>query len=50
MKITNLEIQNFRGIKESNISFPCDTRLICLIGGGDSTKSTLLRLFWHLCG
>lgn len=43
MKITNLEIQNFRGIKESNISFPCDTRLICLIGGGDSTKSTLLK-------
>ena len=50
MRITDLEIQNFRGIKESNISFPSDSRIICLIGAGDSTKSTLLKaiewLFW----
>ena len=43
MRITNLEIHNFRGIKESNICFPFTTRLICLIGAGDSTKSTLLK-------
>ena len=42
MRITNLEIHNFRGIRESYISFPIDTRIICLIGAGDSTKSTLL--------
>ena len=50
MRITNLEIQNFRGIRESNISFPLDSRIICLIGAGDSTKSTLLKaiewVFW----
>lgn len=43
MKITNIEIHNFRGIKTGNVSFPDDTRIVCLIGAGDSTKSTLLR-------
>lgn len=43
MRITNLEIENFRGIKNANISFPMDTRLVCLIGAGDSTKSTVLK-------
>ena len=43
MKIENLCIQHFRGIEYSNISFPSDTRMICLIGAGDSTKTTILR-------
>lgn len=43
MRIINLEVKNFRGIKESSISFPTDTRVVCLIGSGDSTKSTLLQ-------
>lgn len=43
MIITNLEIQNFRGIKTANISFPTKTRLVCLIGAGDGTKSTILK-------
>lgn len=50
MFITNLEIFNFRGIKASNISFPLDSRVICMIGAGDSTKSTILKaiewIFW----
>lgn len=50
MQLTDLEIRNFRGIKESNISFPLDTRIICMIGAGDSTKSTILKaiewVFW----
>lgn len=50
MRIFNLEIHNFRGIRESNISFPIDSRIVCLIGAGDSTKSTLLKaiewVFW----
>ena len=50
MQLTDLEIRNFRGIKESNISFPLDTRVICMIGAGDSTKSTILKaiewVFW----
>lgn len=43
MRITNLLIRNFRGIKEGNISFPRDSRFICIIGPGDSTKSTILK-------
>lgn len=43
MIVTNLEIENFRGIKKSAVSFSLDTRIICLIGAGDSTKSTLLK-------
>lgn len=43
MFITNLEIENFRGIQTGNISFPTDTRMVCLIGAGDSTKSTILK-------
>lgn len=42
MFINNLEIENFRGIKSGNITFPTDIRTICLIGAGDSTKSTML--------
>lgn len=43
MQLTQLEIFNFRGIKSSNILFPLDTRMICMIGAGDGTKSTLLK-------
>lgn len=50
MLLTNLEIRNFRGIKTCNISFPLNTRIICMIGAGDSTKSTTLKaiewVFW----
>lgn len=49
MKLTNLEIKNFRGIKYSSVSFPLDSRIICLIGAGDSGKSTLLTAIeWAL--
>ncbi len=43
MKITKLKIKNFRGIKESKISFSTDAHLVCLIGAGDSTKTTILN-------
>lgn len=43
MQITNLEIYNFRGIKKASIDFPFETRVLCLIGAGDNTKSTLLK-------
>ena len=50
LRIRNLEIHNFRGIREANLSFPLDQNLICLIGAGDSTKSTILMAiqyaFW----
>lgn len=43
MRITNIEIKNFRGIKECNCALPLDSRVVCLIGSGDSTKSSLLK-------
>ncbi len=43
MRITTLEIQNFRGIKSCCIDFPSISRVLCLIGAGDSTKSTILK-------
>lgn len=43
MRIIDLSIENFRGIKACSVSFPTSTRVICMIGAGDSTKSTLLK-------
>lgn len=49
MKLTNIEIKNFRGIKHAAVFFPLDSRIICLIGAGDSGKSTLLTAIeWAL--
>ena len=49
MKLTNIEIKNFRGIKHASVFFPLDSRIICLIGSGDSGKSTLLTAIeWAL--
>ncbi len=42
MKLRKLIIKNFRGIRELEW-LPEDDRLICLIGHGDSTKSTILK-------
>lgn len=43
MKLISLEIKNFRGICQTHIFFPQETRIICLIGAGDSCKSTILK-------
>lgn len=49
MKLTNIEIKNFRGIKHASVFFPLDSRIVCLIGAGDSGKSTLLTAIeWAL--
>lgn len=42
MRIRHINIKNFRGIKQADLTFPDTQRLICLIGPGDSTKSTVL--------
>lgn len=42
-KLINIEIKNFRGIKELQLSFNADKDLICFIGRGDSGKSTILE-------
>lgn len=41
MKIRKIKIMNFRGVKELNWNLP-NTDIFCLIGKGDSSKSTIL--------
>ncbi len=49
MKITNVDIKNFRGIRNASVLFPLNSRIICMIGSGDSGKSTLLKAIeWAL--
>ena len=43
MRITDITIENFRGIRTCSISFPNTNRLVCMIGAGDSTKSTIMK-------
>ena len=42
MRIRHLSIRNFRGIRELDWALP-NRALFCLIGRGDSTKSTILE-------
>ncbi|MBS0278527.1 MAG: hypothetical protein JSR81_12975, partial [Proteobacteria bacterium] len=42
MRIRHLSVRNFRGIGELDWSIP-DRNVLCLIGRGDSTKSTILE-------
>lgn len=42
MKIRNIKIKNFRGVKELDWSLPAED-IFCLIGKGDSSKSTILE-------
>ena len=42
MRIRHMSISNFRGIRELYWNVP-DNSLLCLIGRGDSTKSTILE-------
>lgn len=42
MRIRHIKVKNFRGIRQADLTFPLTQRLICLIGPGDSTKSTVL--------
>ena len=49
MRLMSIEIENFRGIKYAHVLFPSSTRIVCLIGPGDSGKSTLLKAIeWAL--
>lgn len=42
MKIRKLKIKNFRGVSELEWSLP-NAGIFCLIGKGDSAKSTILE-------
>lgn len=50
MRIRKIEITNFRGIKEMQWSIPKDKSLICLIGPGDSGKSSILEAIYLTLG
>ena len=41
-KIIHLDIKNYRGIKNLPLKFKADQNLICLMGRGDSGKTTVL--------
>lgn len=50
MRIRQLEIQNFRGIKSLKWNLPVEQNLIVLVGPGDSGKSTILDAIHYLLG
>ena len=50
MRVRQLSIENFRGIKKLGWKLPVGQRLITLIGPGDSGKSTILEAIHLLLG
>lgn len=42
-KLVKLDIKNFRGIKDLTLEFEHTQNIVCLIGRGDSCKSTVLE-------
>lgn len=50
MRVRQLSIENFRGIRRLDWTLPVGQRLITLIGPGDSGKSTILEAVHLLLG
>lgn len=50
MRIRQLDISNFRGIKDLHWLIPKDRNFICLIGPGDSGKSSILDAIYLVLG
>lgn len=50
MKIRQIDIENFRGIKSMSWTIPKDRNLICLVGPGDSGKSSILDAIYLTLG
>lgn len=50
MKIRQLTIERFRGIRSLDWELPADQRLITLVGPGDTGKSTVLEAIHYLLG
>lgn len=49
MKLTRLQVENFRSIKEMDLTFP-DSGLLVLVGPNNAGKSNLIRAVEALCG
>lgn len=50
MRIRRVDIENFRGIKNLKWIVPKDQDFVCLVGPGDSTKTTILEaMYLALC-
>ncbi|KZK93367.1 DNA replication and repair protein RecF [Pseudovibrio sp. Ad5] len=41
-QVVSLKVRNFRGIKSFDLSIPYQQKVVCLIGRGDSGKTTIL--------
>ncbi len=50
MNIRRIEINNFRGIKQSVWDIPEDRKFVCLIGPGDGGKTTILDALHYSLG
>jgi hypothetical protein len=42
MRVRRVQVENYRGIKSLDWRIPADKKFVCLIGPGDSCKSTIL--------
>lgn len=47
MKIVELDIKSFRGFKNFNLKLPSNQNVVCLIGRGDSGKSSILEAIYY---
>lgn len=50
MRVRRIEISNFRGIASLDWRIPADKKFICLIGPGDSRKSTIIDAIYYTLG
>ncbi len=50
MRVRRVEICNFRGIASLDWRIPADKKFICLVGPGDSCKSTVLDAIYYTLG
>jgi putative ATP-dependent endonuclease of the OLD family len=50
VRVRRVEISNFRGIASLDWRIPADKKFICLIGPGDSRKSTIIDAIYYALG
>lgn len=50
MRIRRVEVENYHGIRKLDWRIPADKKFICLVGPGDSCKSTILDAIYLALG